>query len=137
MVRRAKTPYSRVHGYATSSCCPPISSVVVKILDADRLHQPITNKASSMPITPLNKHTNYLCYALIKLFHKTNLLILTVALKCWKYRTTGRIGRKHPSEFSKYYFDIRIIANSMCTYIYMWILEINMWKYNCGCRYSL
>lgn len=53
--RSAKSPYSKAHGYAIRSCCPSMAKAEVKILEADKLHHPITNRANKVPRIPLQE----------------------------------------------------------------------------------
>lgn len=50
---RAKTPYNKAQGYATRSCCPSIAKAEIKILEAEKLHQPMIPAVRIIPITPL------------------------------------------------------------------------------------
>lgn len=52
---RAKTPYSRAQGYATSSCCPSMANAEMKIFEAEKLHQPMMAAVSIIPIMPLER----------------------------------------------------------------------------------
>lgn len=52
---RAKTPYNRAQGYATSSCWPSIAKAEIKILEAEKLHQPMTAVVRIIPIIPLRR----------------------------------------------------------------------------------
>lgn len=49
----AKTPYSRAQGYATRSCWPSIAKAEMKILEAEKLHQPMIPAVRRIPIIPL------------------------------------------------------------------------------------
>lgn len=49
----AKTPYSKAQGYATRSCCPSIAKAEIKILEAEKLHQPMIPAVRRIPIIPL------------------------------------------------------------------------------------
>lgn len=50
---RAKTPYNKAQGYATRSCCPSIAKAEMKILEAEKLHQPMIPAVRIIPIIPL------------------------------------------------------------------------------------
>lgn len=50
---RAKTPYNKAQGYATSSCCPSMASAEIKILEAEKLHHPIIPAVRTIPTIPL------------------------------------------------------------------------------------
>lgn len=50
---RAKTPYSRAQGYATSSCCPSMAKAEMKIFEAEKLHQPMMAAVKMIPSMPL------------------------------------------------------------------------------------
>lgn len=52
---RAKTPYNKAQGYATKSCCPSIANAEIKILEAEKLHQPMIVAVRRIPTIPLQQ----------------------------------------------------------------------------------
>lgn len=57
MVSKAKTPYKRAHGYATSNCIESMDSTLTKSLEAEKLHHVMMINERIVPKIPLSYKT--------------------------------------------------------------------------------